>query len=413
MNRICAMLVVGLLAGPAANTRAGWIQEPEPSGVAASDFARWIKAVAQHTPGADDEPVRMMKPVSREAFQEIREALGKRRRELWWNNPNYFNRLLLRAAVLHMDVAVVLADEVNPTAGSRPARPSTRRTAPSRRDLEQPPMTVLASDGEFHGLEAAALHWEFGRILIDGVEPQPSEDRLARLWYLSAAAIMANRSLLADLNPHLEKARKLFPADPDILFASGCYYETIASPRVRPVIDSATLPPGVRIMAPSRSESWRRAEEYFRRAVEGRPDFAAARVRHGRALDMIGRHDAAIQTLGEAASGTSDTTLLYWAALFEGAAQESLGNTEGARTAYERAAALFPNSQSPSLALSRIAWERGDRTGALAAAARVFGRRARGEMDDPWWTYHLWLIRDSDETIRQLREPFMPEAPGR
>ena len=75
---------------------------------------------------------------------------------------------------------------------------------------------VLSADGGFTGLDVTGQHWEYGRALIDLTMPLPSEDETAKLWYVAAAAFMANRLLLAELSPHLEKARKLFPADPDI-----------------------------------------------------------------------------------------------------------------------------------------------------------------------------------------------------
>ena len=284
------------------------------------------------------------------------------------------------------------------------------RSGPLRRPGSSRPgaTAVLTSDGGFSGLDVTGLHWEYGRTLIDLTMPLPSEDETAKLWYVAAAAFMANRSLLADLMPHLDKGRKLFPADPDILFVSGCYYEAVSSPRVRPLLESKDLPPGVRIAAPSARESWRQAEYYFRGAIEGRPDFAAARVRRAHALHMLGRHDEAVRELREAVKLTSDPALLYYAAIFAGAAQEALGDMASARESYERAAAGFPNAQSPYVALSRIARDRGDRAAAQAAIARVFARETRAEADDPWWTYHLWFVRNADDLNMQLRQPLMP-----
>ncbi len=267
---------------------------------------------------------------------------------------------------------------------------------------------MLSADGGFNGLDVTGQHWEYGRALVDLTMPLPSEDETAKLWYVAAAAFMANRSLLADLSPHLEKGRKLFPADPDILFVSGCYFEAMSSPRVRPLIESMELPKGIEIAAPSARESWRQAEYYFRRATERRPDFAAARVRRARSLQMLGRHDEALGELRGAVPLTTDPALLYYAAIFEGATHEALGNMTAARESYERAATGFPNAQSPLVALSRIARDRGDRAGAQAAMARVFARETRAEEDDPWWIYHLWFVRNADELNRQLRQSLVP-----
>ena len=105
------------------------------------------------------------------------------------------------------------------------------------------------------------VHWEFGRTLIDLTIPQPSEDRTARLWYVTTAAFLANRSLLADQASHLRSGEAIFPSDPDLLFANGCYYETLASPRIRPVIDSTVMPTGVTVLRrrrPTRAGDWPR-----------------------------------------------------------------------------------------------------------------------------------------------------------
>ena len=64
---------------------------------------------------------------------------------------------------------------------------------------------MLSADGGFSGFDVTGQHWEYGRALIDLTMPLPSEDETARLWYVAAAAFMANQSLLAELTPHLEQ----------------------------------------------------------------------------------------------------------------------------------------------------------------------------------------------------------------
>jgi tetratricopeptide (TPR) repeat protein len=195
-----------------------------------------------------------------------------------------------------------------------------------------------------------------------------------------------------------------------MLFASGCYFEAMGSPRVRPLVDSPLLPTGVHVSAPSARESWRRAEEYFRRAIEIDPSFAPARVRRARVLDMLGRYEEAVREVREAVTRTTDPALLYYAAMFDGAAREGLGDAAAARASYERAAATFPHAQSPYLALSHLARERGDRVAALAAMQQVFSGRARTETDEPLWAYYSWFIRNAEDLFVQLRQPFGPSG---
>jgi tetratricopeptide (TPR) repeat protein len=164
------------------------------------------------------------------------------------------------------------------------------------------------------------------------------------------------------------------------------------------------------INAPSERQSLRTAEDYFRRAAEARPDFAAARLRRGRMLDRLGRHADAVPELRRAGSLTEDPAIHYLAVLFEGAAQEALDNASAAQALYEQAARQFPDAQSPYLALSRIARDRGDRTAAQAAAERVFTRAATDEMNDPWWTYHLFIIQNVPALMLELQRPLTETA---
>jgi hypothetical protein len=80
---------------------------------------------------------------------------------------------------------------------------------------------------------------------------------------------------------------------------------------------------------------------------------------------------------------------LYFAQLFFGRSEEARGQHESARTAFERASALYPNAQSPRLALSQIS----RRTGNRAAAQRELQMIAKLPADerkreDPWWDYY-------------------------
>jgi Flp pilus assembly protein TadD len=60
-----------------------------------------------------------------------------------------------------------------------------------------------------------------------------------------------------------------------------------------------------------------------------------------------------------------------------------------AKASYERASTMYPNAQSPRLALSQLARQSGDRDSALRALQPIadlpqYERLRR----DPWWTYY-------------------------
>ena len=78
--------------------------------------------------------------------------------------------------------------------------------------------------------------------------------------------------------------------------------------------------------------------------------------------------------------------LRYFASLFLGRAEESRQQWEAARAAYEAAAALYPDAQSPRLSLSQLALRSGDRDTARAVFD-VLSEPLRDDAD-PWWRYH-------------------------
>ena len=88
---------------------------------------------------------------------------------------------------------------------------------------------------------------------------------MVRQWYRATAAWMQStedHDLL-----HLDRARQLFPADPDILFLSGCQRETFAGAPIQTAARSAVLPPGVTMGVESEQAELRQAEPLFRQVL--------------------------------------------------------------------------------------------------------------------------------------------------
>ena len=99
------------------------------------------------------------------------------------------------------------------------------------------------------------------------------------------------------------------------------------------------------------------------------------------------RENVAAVTVG-APFGASGARL-YLAHLFLSRAYEALGEYEAARTSLEQAAALYPNAQTPRLALSNIARRMGSRAAAqreLQILAKL--PDAERQREDPWWDYY-------------------------
>ncbi|PYR19853.1 MAG: hypothetical protein DMF94_14200 [Acidobacteria bacterium] len=312
------------------------------------------------------------------------------------------NYVLRRGALLHSDVAIL-----TPRSAMDPVSPSPL-PGPQRLRLE-------ISDGRDVDLGQDAVHWDIARMVLDYVKPSgadapaPGRDAMVRQWYTATAAWMQHVEQHDHL--HLARAREIFPADPEVLFLSGCQREAYAAPRIQSGIRAADLPAGMSLGVASPRGELRQAEAFFRRALEVKPDHVEARLRHGRVLGGLGRHADAAAELRQAIASADDTLLVYYGNLFLGAAEEELGHRDAARLAYEQAAALYPDAQSPLVALSRLARRYGDRPGALRAIQRVFALSSdANERNDPWWTYNVAQARNADALLEELRRPFQPGA---
>jgi tetratricopeptide (TPR) repeat protein len=313
------------------------------------------------------------------------------------------NYVLRRGALLHSDVAIL-----TPPSALDPVSPSPA-LGPQRLRLE-------ISDGRDVDLGQDAVHWDIARMVLDYVKPSgadapaPGRDAMVRQWYTATAAWMQHVEQHDHL--HLERAREIFPTDPDVLFLSGCQREAYAAPRIQSGVRSANLPAWMSLGVASPRAELRQAEGFFRRALEVKPDHVEARLRHGHVLGGLGRHAEAEAELRQVvAAEPADPLLRYYAELFLGAEEQALGRYEAARDANERAAALYPMAQSPLLALSELARRQGDRPAALRALQRVFDLPStEPERSDPWWRYHVEQARNVDELLEELRRPFQPGA---
>jgi tetratricopeptide (TPR) repeat protein len=142
--------------------------------------------------------------------------------------------------------------------------------------------------------------------------------------------------------------------------------------------------------------------EAFRKALAADAGHVEARIRLGRLLLLEGQLDRAVGELRTALAAADSPILRYFAQLFLGRAYELLAQTEGARQAYEAAVQLFPEAQSPRLALSQIALQAGRRS--TAHEILEFLSRSSRSGADPWWNYHherepqdvVWLERLHD-----------------
>ncbi len=290
------------------------------------------------------------------------------------------NRVLLRGALLHTDIAMLAAHLVP--------------TAPG--DASE----LMVIDAYRAGQESGQ-HWEFARMLLDSVHPVPSSDDRVRQWYVAVAAHMQNTRHWGSATYHLKRAREIFPTEATFLFYSGTLHEYYASPlaqKSKITASSMTFDFG------SRKQELARARHYFEEAVSAQAGYAEAHLRLGRILGLLGNHPQAINELQSAAGGLTEERLRYYHDLFLGQEQQEVGNMDAARGAFQSAAKLFPMAQSPRLSLSLLLRWSDSFPDALTALARVISPPAgdsRG--DDPLWFYDVWQARNADGLISEIR----------
>ena len=295
------------------------------------------------------------------------------------------DRMLKRGASLHADIVMLEAGQSSTPDPSRQPRTSQ--------------IMVFLADGQQTGVDDAAVHWEMGRRLLDKVRPKirskpgpdPGADETVRLWYLASNAYMQAVEQLDGW--HVERAVQLFPRDPEILFLAACARETFSGPQIQGVLASTTVSRGLFNLIGDEADELRKAERLFRESLERNPKQIEGRIRLGRVLGRRGRHQEAIVELRRATMETDNRLLQYYGQMFLGTEAAALDLTDEARRAYERAAELYPEAQSPHLAIGALAARTGDRAGALAAIQPVLTGADPLLSDDPWWSYYTSQAR--------------------
>jgi tetratricopeptide (TPR) repeat protein len=384
---------------------------------------RWVTAVERHVPGEADEPAVVVAswyrrdlaslfPYIRAYFDVLKQGPAAPRRSLSTDDMNVIRtmavasgalrdplRFAKRAAMLHADVAILGIDR-------SPAVIAVRNRAVVRRppDASIPERSFASGvDGQYHGDGESEGHWDAGRTILDFVRPAAPDPEI-QLWYRASAAAMMLQGNFVEAMPHLRHGVTLFPADAQLLFASGCLYEVLASPRIQSIVRRVQATGG-QVAVESERDNLARAVRLFRQALEVDKDHTEARIRLGRVLSEQGNaREAAILLRPRPAKGDSPL-LAYYRALFLGHVEDEVGDPSAAEAAYREASEWFPQAQSPRLSLALLAVRRGDREAVNTALTLLRARMSSASAkDDPWWVYGVCDGRDSDALVTQLRQ---------
>ena len=251
------------------------------------------------------------------------------------------------------------------------------------------------------------LHWDFAMDLLEALPATPKRDPMVAQWYRAIGAHMVSQRQFAEAVQHFDRARRLNLDDANVLFGEACLQETLGAPRIQDYVRVTTLPNGLFFTdVTSAATHWRRAETLLRRALTIDPGLADARLRLGRVLIVQERHEEGLQALQRAISESRDRLLTFYAHLFSGDAELSLGRPDDARISYERAIALYPDSQAAQIGLASALRTAGD-ADALAAVLPTLTRDEARDGDDPWWDYYFGDAVNVDALLEQLRAPYL------
>jgi tetratricopeptide (TPR) repeat protein len=350
----------------------------------------WLEDVQSHTPGAADGPAIEVANWPRSDLEVL--AADLKKLSAWYEkaraSPDRASRkvrifdrsfgfdeiekifsgnaTLLRGAFLHSDIALFVKSDL------------------SRSDFDR---SFAVDDGRGQGMRHRTAHWRMGRLVLDALQPAPSNDPAALLWYRAVSAYLLREGQFAEARIHLDRAAEIFPSSPDIALDNAYLREKFASPEIQAAVEDYRSQ-GILLNVESERTELGRAERFLRQTLELDPEQLEARIRHGRVLGDLGRHHEAIGELQQALSHHPADEAGYFTELFLGREEEILGNHDSARIHFETAAHLFPDAQSPRLGLSQLARQRGDRAMAQRALGYVFLLGA-DELyrKDPWWSY--------------------------
>jgi hypothetical protein len=403
---LAVVVVVGVCAG---GDLRGLVQNQSNQDTPMAKRVReWLALVEAHRPGQYDDALKTVYFWPDDRLRVLEQDLTRVLRTrnppieaslLQLDMPDVRGRIVRRAAMLHTDAAMLSSFDT-----SSSARGITTRASAGG--------GLLLNDGLGAGLAASPVHWFLARLVLDAL-PAAASDEFVDQWYRATTAALLASSDYASADAQLEHAQTLLPARAHVWLSAGVVHAHFASPVVQNAFADLKLPEGFHLKVADERRELELADACLRRAIGLEPANAEARLRLGRVLALQQKYTDALTELREAAARAQEPIQLYFVHLFTGQVQAEVQQYELARASFTRAAALFPYAQAPGLALSELAWRRGDRAEALAPLRRLSPKPSDegGPMDaDPWWTYDLSYARDAAPLVAQLRKWFAEES---
>jgi tetratricopeptide (TPR) repeat protein len=333
-------------------------------------FKEWLAAIDAHQPRDPGKDAVFVSTWEGRELDAVIATAKRYARQVAKEDPDKANQMLLRGAALHADIARLIPDDM-------------------RRRSDRQLVVYAVKDGRYEGVLYPSIHWQLGRSLLDAIVPEPAAHPGVRTWYRETSEDLLRLRSLVEAQQHLARGLQIFPRDGLLLFYTGALHERYSSAQLQ--AGSASLDDanrGVSAIGSTHAELMR-AERFFREALTYEPEHIEARLRHGSVLSELGHHDEALGELKRVVQAAPKRDLLYFAHLFIARSLEALGRNDDALLALEAAAALYPNAQTPRLAMSQIARRMGNRGAARMQLELLAGLPdVERQREDPWWNYY-------------------------
>jgi hypothetical protein len=132
-------------------------------------------------------------------------------------------------------------------------------------------------------------HWQYARLLLHWVSPDPARDGMILQWYIATTAYMFSQRHWGFVELNLQLAQKYYPTDPIILFYSGVLHEIRAAAKSQ----NALYPYPRSFYFDSKEEELKLALKFFQQAVQADRRFWEAHLHLGRVMGLLGKHENA------------------------------------------------------------------------------------------------------------------------
>jgi tetratricopeptide (TPR) repeat protein len=240
--------------------------------------------------------------------------------------------------------------------------------------------------GEF-GITFRHVHYDAARAIVRAIDriraeggPVRGDPRFVRDWYLVTVSHLHGHAGVARSRPLLVEARRIFPADPEVLLASGSDHEMVA------FITTGYLPQydGNGERTGSEKVDTNKELESAARFYRDASLLVEARLRLGHVLFRQGQMEAATRELEAARTQGGHPTLRYLANVFLGLIESAGGRGARATEFYSEALRLYPASQTALLGMSEVAYLEGRLPDAASLMTKLLKTKDKA---DPWWQY--------------------------